>query len=178
MDFTPFDEQMMRLAIAEALAAQAAGEVPVGAIVVYNNEIIGHGQNRVLRDSDPTAHAEIVALRQAGLSLANYRLTGCTLYVTLEPCAMCAGAILHARIARLVYAADDPKAGACGSVLSVMNHPQLNHKVEVAPGVLAEECGPMLSNFFLARRGKNPLSLHPTIQGDNNGDEEEVVSEG
>jgi tRNA(adenine34) deaminase len=91
---------------------------------------------------------------------------------------MCAGAILHARITRLVYAADDPKAGACGSVLSVMNHPQLNHKVEVAPGLLAEECGPMLSNFFLARRGKKPLNLHPTIEGDSNGDEEEMVSEG
>ena len=178
MEAPTLDEQMMRLAIAEAHAAQAAGEVPVGAIVVYNNEIIGRGQNRVLRDSDPTAHAEIVALRQAGLSLSNYRLTGCTLYVTLEPCAMCAGAILHARIARLVYAADDPKAGACGSVLSVMNHPQLNHKVEVAPGILAEECGPMLSNFFLARRGKKPLGSHPTTEECINGDEEEVVGEG
>ena len=168
----------MRLAMAEALAAQAAGEVPVGALVVYNDEIIGRGQNRVLRDNDPTAHAEIVALREAGMALSNYRLTNCTLYVTLEPCAMCAGAILHARITRLVYAADDPKAGACGSVLSVMNHPQLNHKVEVAPGLLAEECGPMLSNFFLARRGKKPLNLHPTIEGDSNGDEEEMVSEG
>jgi len=168
----------MRLAMAEALAAQAAGEVPVGALVVYNDEIIGRGQNRVLRDNDPTAHAEIVALREAGIALSNYRLTNCTLYVTLEPCAMCAGAILHARITRLVYAADDPKAGACGSVLSVMNHPQLNHKVEVAPGLLAEECGPMLSNFFLARRGKKPLNLHPTIEGDSNGDEEEMVSEG
>ena len=164
--------------MAEALAAQAAGEVPVGALVVYNDEIIGRGQNRVLRDNDPTAHAEIVALREAGIALSNYRLTNCTLYVTLEPCAMCAGAILHARITRLVYAADDPKAGACGSVLSVMNHPQLNHKVEVAPGLLAEECGPMLSNFFLARRGKKPLNLHPTIEGDSNGDEEEMVSEG
>ena len=168
----------MCLAMAEALAAQAAGEVPVGALVVYNDEIIGRGQNRVLRDNDPTAHAEIVALREAGIALSNYRLTNCTLYVTLEPCAMCAGAILHARITRLVYAADDPKAGACGSVLSVMNHPQLNHKVEVAPGLLAEECGPMLSNFFLARRGKKPLNLHPTIEGDSNGDEEEMVSEG
>ena len=168
----------MRLAMAEALAAQAAGEVPVGALVVYNDEIIGRGQNRVLRDNDPTAHAEIVALREAGIALSNYRLTNCTLYVTLEPCAMCAGAILHARITRLVYAADDPKAGACGSVLSVMNHPQLNHKVEVAPGLLAEECGPMLSNFFLARRGKKPLNLHPTNEGDSNGDEEEMVSEG
>ncbi|HEY6414065.1 MAG TPA: tRNA adenosine(34) deaminase TadA [Edaphobacter sp.] len=166
MDFPTLDEQMMRLAIAEALAAQTAGEVPVGAIAVHNNEVIGRGQNRVLRDSDPTAHAETVALRQAGLSLSNYRLTNCTLYVTLEPCAMCAGAILHARIARLVYAADDPKAGACGSVLSVMNHPQLNHKVEVVPGLLAEECGPMLSNFFLARRGKKPLSSHPSSEED------------
>jgi tRNA(adenine34) deaminase len=166
MDAPTLDEQMMRLAIAEAYAAQESDEVPVGAIVVYNNEVIGRGQNRVLRDSDPTAHAEIVALRQAGLSLSNYRLTDCTLYVTLEPCAMCAGAILHARIGRLVYAADDPKAGACGSVLSVMNHPQLNHKVEVAPGILAEECGPMLSNFFLARRGKKPLAPHPSNEED------------
>jgi tRNA(adenine34) deaminase len=178
MGSSSIDEQRMRLAMAEALAAQAAGEVPVGALVVYNDEIIGRGQNRVLRDNDPTAHAEIVALREAGIALSNYRLTNCTLYVTLEPCAMCAGAILHARITRLVYAADDPKAGACGSVLSVMNHPQLNHKVEVAPGLLAEECGPMLSNFFLARRGKKPLNLHPTIEGDSNGDEEEMVSEG
>jgi tRNA(adenine34) deaminase len=160
------DEQMMRAAIAEARTAELEGEVPVGAIVVYNNEIIGSGQNRVLRDSDPTAHAEIVALRAAGIALNNYRLTNCTLYVTLEPCAMCAGAILHARIARLVYAADDPKAGACGSVLSVMNHPQLNHKVEVAPGLLAEECGPMLSNFFLGRRGKKPLISHPSKEED------------
>ena len=162
MEAQTLDEQMMRLAIAEARTAELEGEVPVGAIVVYNNEIIGRGQNRVLRDSDPTAHAEIVALRQAGLTLSNYRLTGCTLYVTLEPCAMCAGAILHARIARLVYAADDPKAGACGSVLSVMNHPQLNHRVEVAPGLLAEECGPMLSNFFIVRRRKNQTIAHPS----------------
>jgi tRNA(adenine34) deaminase len=166
MEAQTLDEQMMRLAIAEAHGAQAAGEVPVGAIAVYNNEIIGRGQNRVLRDSDPTAHAEMVALRQAGLSLSNYRLTNCTLYVTLEPCAMCAGAILHARIARLVYAADDPKAGACGSVLSVMNHPQLNHKVEVSPGLFADECGPMLSNFFLARRGKKPPTEHPSNEED------------
>ncbi|MCU1319713.1 MAG: CMP/dCMP deaminase zinc-binding protein [Edaphobacter sp.] len=184
MDDTTLDEQMMRLAIAEANAAQAAGEVPVGAIVVGpDGGIHGRGQNRVLRDSDPTAHAEIVALRAAGLALSNYRLTGCTLYVTLEPCAMCAGAILHARIARLVYAADDPKAGACGSVLAVMNHPQLNHKAEVVSGLLAEECGLMLSNFFLARRGKKPLNLHPTSEapallGGEDDDKEEVVGKG
>ena len=162
------DERMMRLAIAEARSAEVAGEVPVGAIIVApdGETILGHGQNRVLRDSDPTAHCEIVAMREAGRALQNYRLLtpegeGCTLYVTLEPCAMCASAILHARIARLVYAADDPKAGACGSVLSVMNHPQLNHRVEVTTSVLSEECSRMLSNFFLARRGKKPLDPHP-----------------
>ncbi len=142
----------MHLAIAEAEAAERDGEVPVGAVIVHEAEIIARGNNRVLRDSDPTAHAEIVAMRAAGVMLANYRLEGCTLYTTLEPCAMCAGAMLHARIARLVYAASDPKAGACGSVLGVMNHPQLNHKVEVVSGLLAEECGALLTNFFRARR--------------------------
>ncbi len=146
------DEAYLRQAIAEAHNAEANDEVPVGAVVVHQNKIIGRGQNRVLRDNDPTAHAEIVALRQAGLYLRNYRLEDCTLYVTLEPCAMCAGAILHARITRLVYAAYDPKAGACGSVLSVMNHPQLNHKVEVTPNLLAEECGTLLTAFFRKRR--------------------------
>jgi tRNA(Arg) A34 adenosine deaminase TadA len=146
------DLTYLRAAIAEAQSAEANGEVPVGAVVVHNNKIIGRGQNRVLRDSDPTAHAEIVALREAGLALKNYRLEDCTLYATLEPCAMCAGAILHARIARLVYAAPDPKAGACGSVLSVLNHPQLNHKLDLLPGLLAEECGALLTNFFRKRR--------------------------
>jgi tRNA(Arg) A34 adenosine deaminase TadA len=158
------DLTYLRAAIAEAQAAEANNEVPVGAVVVHENKIIGRGQNRVLRDSDPTAHAEIVALREAGRALANYRLEDCTLYATLEPCAMCAGAILHARIARLVYAAPDPKAGACGSVLSVMNHPQLNHKVEVVSGLLAEECGSLLSNFFLKRRGKKPLDGQPDAE--------------
>jgi tRNA(adenine34) deaminase len=153
----PNDEACMRLAIAEALAAEAAGEVPVGAIIVSpSGEVISRGNNQVLRTNDPTAHAEIVALRAAGLALSNYRLLtpegGCTLYCTLEPCAMCAGAILHARIARLVFAARDPKAGACGSVLSVMNHSALNHRVEVSEGMLAEECSAMLTNFFRARR--------------------------
>jgi tRNA(adenine34) deaminase len=147
------DLLFLRAAIAEAEAAERDGEVPVGAVIVHSGEIIARGNNRVLRDSDPTAHAEIVAMRAAGAALGNYRLEDCTLYTTLEPCAMCAGAILHARIARLVYAASDPKAGACGSVLSVMNHPQLNHKVEVVSGLLAGECGAMLTNFFRARRG-------------------------
>jgi tRNA(adenine34) deaminase len=173
------DLDYLRAAIAEAQSAEANGEVPVGAVVVHENKIIGRGQNRVLRDSDPTAHAEIVALREAGRVLANYRLEDCTLYATLEPCAMCAGAILHARISRLVYAAPDPKAGACGSVLSVMNHPQLNHKVEITSGLLAEECGQMLTNFFLQRRGKKLQNPHPTNAveaklGDEDGDEEVV----
>src|SRR6202789_1453291 len=146
------DLDHLQAAIAEANDAEANGEVPVGAVIVHKNKIIGRGQNRVLRNSDPTAHAEIVALRQAGLALKNYRLEDCTLYATLEPCAMCAGAILHPAIARLVYAAPDPKAGACGSVLSVMNHPQLNHKAEVVSGLLAEECGQLLTDFFRNRR--------------------------
>ena len=151
------DLTYLQAAVDEARDAEQSGEVPIGAVIVHRGEIIARGQNRVLRDHDPTAHAEIVALRQAGRALENYRLLsehdeGCTLYVTLEPCAMCAGAILHARIARLVYAAPDPKAGACGSVLSVMNHPQLNHKVEVVSGLLAEECGALLTAFFRARR--------------------------
>jgi len=149
----PTDLDLMRLALDEARAAEAAGEVPVGAIVVSpTGEVLARANNRVLRDHDPTAHAEIVALRAAGLALANYRLLDCTLFCTLEPCAMCAGAILHARIARLVYAAPDPKAGACGSVLSVMNHPALNHRVELASGLLADESSTLLTNFFRARR--------------------------
>jgi tRNA(adenine34) deaminase len=156
----PDDLNHLRAAIAEAHSAELAGEVPIGAVIVHRGEIIARGQNRVLRDHDPTAHAEIVALRKAGRTLENYRLVnkedkddeGCTLYVTLEPCAMCAGAILHARIARLVYAASDPKAGACGSVLAVMNHPQLNHRVEVVSNILADECSALLTNFFRARR--------------------------
>jgi tRNA(adenine34) deaminase len=147
------DVEMMQLAMAEARAAEAAGEVPVGAVLVSpHGEIISRGGNLVLRTSDPTAHAEIVSLRAAGVALHNYRLVGYSLYCTLEPCAMCAGAILHARIARLVYAAPDPKAGACGSVLSVMNHPSLNHRVDVVAGVLGEECGALLTTFFRARR--------------------------
>lgn len=148
----------MRLAIGEARAAEAAGEVPVGAVVVApdGETVLGRGHNQVLRAHDPTAHAEIVAIREAALALRNYRVLtgegGCTLVCTLEPCAMCAGAILHARISRLVYAAADAKAGACGSVLSVINHSQLNHRVEVVSGVLAEECGEMLKRFFRERR--------------------------
>ncbi len=146
------DEGWMREAMAEARLAEQAGEVPVGAVVVRAGEIIARGRNRVIGTSDPSAHAEIVALREAGRLLGNYRLEGCDVYATLEPCAMCAGALLHARVRRLVYAATDPKAGACGSVLGVMNHPQLNHRVEVRAGLLAAECSALLSEFFRARR--------------------------
>ncbi|MGA8939685.1 MAG: tRNA adenosine(34) deaminase TadA [Acidobacteriaceae bacterium] len=147
------DTELMLLALTEARAADTAGEVPVGCIIVSDEgEIVARGENRVLRNSDPTAHAEIIALRAAGAALGNYRLVGCTLYSTLEPCAMCAGAILHARISRLIYGAPDPKAGACGSVLEVMNHPKLNHHLELIGGVLSAECGQLLTDFFRARR--------------------------
>ncbi len=145
-------EGFLRLALEQAALAAEAGEVPVGAVLVYKERIVARGQNRVLRDVDPTAHAEIVAMRAAATALGNYRLTDCELYVTLEPCAMCAGAMIHARLSELTYGADDPKAGAAGSVLSVLNHPQLNHQVKVTAGVLAEECGEILRQFFRSRR--------------------------
>ncbi|MFP5206031.1 MAG: tRNA adenosine(34) deaminase TadA [Acidobacteriota bacterium] len=146
------DREPMEAALAEARAAGQAGEVPIGAIVAHRGEIIARGQNRVLHDNDPTAHAEIVAMRAAAAALGNYRLPGCTLYVTLEPCAMCAGAMIHARLDRLVYAAADPKAGACGSVLEVINHPRLNHQMQVEQGVCAEEAAELLRGFFRERR--------------------------
>ena len=152
----PDDVTCMELALAEARMAADAGEVPVGALVINNGEIIGRAGNRNLRDHDPTAHAEILALRQAAQHLGNHRLTGCTLYATIEPCAMCAGAAIHARIARLVYGAKDPKAGAAGSILEVINHPRLNHKMEVVPGVLGDRCSEILQDFFRRRREQTP----------------------
>jgi tRNA(adenine34) deaminase len=146
------DLEAMQAALAEARKAAEAGEVPIGAVAVHEGAVIGFGQNRVLRDSDPTAHAEVVAMRGAALALRNYRLSGVSLYVTLEPCAMCAGAMIHARIDRLVYAAADPKAGAAGSVLSVLNHPKLNHRIQVEQGTLADESGELLRAFFRERR--------------------------
>jgi len=146
------DFEAMQAALAEARLAAEAGEVPIGAAIVHNGKIIARGQNSVICGNDPTAHAEIIALRQAALALRNYRLNGCTLYVTLEPCAMCAGAMIHARIDRLVYAAADPKAGACGSVLSVLNHPQLNHQMKVEQGILGAESAELLRSFFRERR--------------------------
>ena len=145
----------MRAAMALAEAAEQADEVPVGAIVLSaDGEVLGEGNNQVIRLADPTAHAEIVALRAAGQKLGNYRLTGCTLVCTLEPCAMCAGAMIHARINRLVYGARDPKAGADGSVLDVLHHPALNHRILVEHGVLALDCSQMLSDFFRRRRSQ------------------------
>jgi tRNA(adenine34) deaminase len=146
------DLEAMRAALAEARLAAEAGEVPIGGVVIHEGAIIARGQNRVLRDVDPTAHAEIVALRAAAVALGNYRLAGCGLFVTLEPCAMCAGAMIHARIDRLVYAASDPKAGACGSVLALLNHPQLNHQMQVEQGIAADESAELLRNFFRERR--------------------------
>ena len=142
----------MEEALREAQRALEAGEVPVGAVVVCAGKIIGRGSNRNIGDSDPTTHAEIVALREAGAALGNHRLEGCELFVTIEPCAMCAGALVHARLKRLVYGADDPKAGAVHSAMQVLNHPSLNHRMEVRTGVLAGRCGEVLQTFFRSRR--------------------------
>ena len=148
------DEDFMRMAMALAAEAASLGEVPVGAVVVKDGMVIGQGRNAPISLSDPTAHAEIQAMRAAAQHLGNYRLVDCTLYVTLEPCAMCTGAIQHARIARLVFGASDPKTGACGSVINLMTEEKLNHHCEVTSGVLAEQCGSLLSRFFAARRKK------------------------
>ena len=150
------DQEYMQMALALAAEAAEAGEVPVGAVVVKDGEIVGRGYNAPISTHDPSAHAEIRALRDAANNLGNYRLVGCTLYVTLEPCAMCTGAIQHARIARVVYGATDPKTGACGSVVNLMEEARLNHHASVEGGVMAQECGSVRSAFFAARRGKVP----------------------
>jgi tRNA(adenine34) deaminase len=147
-----FDAARMRESLRLAARAAERGEVPVGALVVKDGKVIGRGYNAPISSKDPTAHAEIQALREATKNLGNYRLEGCSLYVTLEPCAMCAGAILHARIARLVYGAADSKTGACGSVVDLFSEKKLNHHTEVTGGVLAVEAGRLLSEFFAARR--------------------------
>ena len=148
------DEIFMRVALELAKKAEGLGEIPVGAVVVKNGEIIGRGFNAPISRHDPSAHAEMMALRDAAQRLANYRLVDCELFVTLEPCLMCAGAIMHARIARVVYGASDPKTGVCGSVVDVFAERRLNHHTEVTGGVLAEECGAMLSKFFALRRAQ------------------------
>jgi tRNA(adenine34) deaminase len=142
----------MEEALRCAQRALEAGEVPVGAVVVRDGHVVGRGWNRNITDSDPTAHAEVIALREAGATLGNHRLEHCDLFVTIEPCAMCAGALTHARVKRLVYGSDDPKAGAVKSVMQILNHPQLNHKIEVRGGVLAGRSAELLQSFFRNRR--------------------------
>ena len=146
------DSNFMRLALSQAHNAWALGEVPVGALVVKDGEIIATGFNQPIGTSDPTAHAEIMALRAAASILGNYRLPGCELYVTLEPCAMCAGALMHARLARVVFGASDPKTGACGSILNLFQEEMLNHHTELVGGVMSAECGELLRGFFAMRR--------------------------
>lgn len=146
------DESYMWRALELARQAQRAGEVPVGAVLVHDDAIIAEGWNQPIRAHDPSAHAEMITLRAAGQALASYRLLDTTLYVTLEPCPMCAGAMVHARVRRLVFGAPDPRAGAAGSVFNLVQHPALNHRIEFTSGVLGEECGSLLREFFLARR--------------------------
>jgi len=146
------DSHFMMLALKEAEAAEAAGEVPVGAVIVLDGKMVARGHNRTMDDCDPTAHAEVIALRQAAQKLANYRLTGATLYVTIEPCAMCAGAMIQARVARLVYGCEDPKGGAIVSCFEMAHHPKLNHRMEVTRGVLAEDCARAVQAFFQKKR--------------------------
>jgi tRNA(adenine34) deaminase len=149
---SPADEDFMRRALELARVAEAAGEVPVGAVIVRDGAIVAEGWNQPISAHDPSAHAEMVALRAAGQTLHSYRLLDTTLYVTLEPCAMCAGAMVHARVRRLVFGATDPRAGASGSVFNIVQHPALNHRIEVSAGPLAHECGALLREFFSARR--------------------------
>jgi tRNA(adenine34) deaminase len=146
------DEPWMEEALRGAQRAAAAGEVPVGAVVICEEKVVGRGGNRNVADNDPTAHAEIVALRQAARDIGNHRLPDCEMFVTIEPCAMCAGALVHARLRRLVYGADDPKAGAVRSVLQVLNHPRLNHQMQVTSGVLAARCADLVQSFFAEKR--------------------------
>jgi tRNA(adenine34) deaminase len=149
------DEKFMRAALNEAIHAMNEEEVPVGAVVVHKGRILTRAHNRSIHVNDPTAHAEILALRRAARKLGNYRLAGCSLYVTIEPCAMCAGAIVQARLDRVVFGAEDPKAGAGGSVLSVLDHPKLNHRAAIRRGVLKDECVAVLREFFQSRRRRN-----------------------
>ncbi|MFT3733482.1 MAG: tRNA adenosine(34) deaminase TadA [Rhodocyclaceae bacterium] len=155
---SPQDEAFMREALALAREAGSLDEVPVGAIVVLDGQIVGRGFNQPILRHDPTAHAEVMALRDAAKNIGNYRLPGCSLYVTLEPCLMCSGAIMHARVAQVVFGATDPKTGVAGSVLDVYAEPRLNHHASITGGVLAEECGQLLSSFFAARRQKPMLA--------------------
>jgi tRNA(adenine34) deaminase len=153
------DVAFMREALAQAALAEAAGEVPIGAVVVAGGVVLGRGFNQPIGSNDPTAHAEILALREAARALSNYRLTGVRLYVTVEPCVMCVGAIVHARVGTLIYGASEPKAGAVVSAIPALNHPALNHRVDVIPGILADECRDLVQRFFQARRASSPSGV-------------------
>ena len=157
-------DDFMRLALEQARHAWDLGEVPVGAVVVKDGVVIARGYNQPIGKHDPTAHAEIVALRAAAEALGNYRLPGCELYVTLEPCVMCSGAMMHARLAKVVYGATDPKTGACGSVVDLFGQERLNHHTEVSGGVMADECGAMLKSFFAARRAAAAAARRPAVE--------------
>ena len=158
INFTKSDEQFMRLAIEQAKIAEENGDVPIGAVIVYKDQIIAKAYNQREQLKDPTAHAEIIALTQAAAYLESWRLNGCTIYVTLEPCPMCAGALVLARIDRLVYGCDDPKTGACGTLYNIVQDSQLNHRLEVTSGVLANECSQVLQEFFEKRRDEDSKS--------------------
>jgi tRNA(adenine34) deaminase len=160
------DSNYMRQAISQAHNAWALGEVPVGALIVKDGEIIATGFNQPIGTHDPTAHAEIMALRAAASILGNYRLPGCELYVTLEPCAMCAGAMMHARLARVVFGAADPKTGACGSVVNLFEQEKLNHHTELVGGVMAQECAALLKDFFTARRAEAQRTIAERLEPD------------
>lgn len=155
------DESGMRAALREAQASLKADEVPIGCVIVHDGVIVGRGHNQVEGLNDATAHAEIIAIGAASTALHSWRLNECTMFVTLEPCAMCAGAIVLARVGRLVYAAADPKAGACGSALDVIHHPSLNHRVEIETGLLAEDCGALLKRFFERKRREAEARARP-----------------
>ncbi len=167
--FIHSDEDGIRAALRDAREAAAADEVPVGCVIVHDGLVIGRGHNQTETLQDATAHAEVVAIGAASSALGSWRLTGCTMYVTLEPCAMCAGAIVLARLPRLVYGAPDPKAGACGSVLDVIHERRLNHRVEVAAGVLADECGELLRAFFAKKRRRPEGNGGPAPEGEGSG---------
>jgi tRNA(adenine34) deaminase len=156
---TSADERFMRMALREAQRGAREGEVPVGAVVVHEGRVLARAHNRPIHLHDPSAHAEVLALRRAARKSLNYRLEGCDLYVTIEPCAMCAGAIVHSRLRRLIYGAPDPKAGACGTALRVLNHRKLNHRVETTRGVLAIECASVIQEFFRSKRRTKEFEL-------------------
>jgi len=167
-EFSADDEKFMRRAIALAEVAQSHNEIPVGAVLVYDGKIIGEGFNQSIMNNDPSAHAEMMAIRDAGKNIANYRLLDCTLYVTLEPCCMCAGLLVHSRIKQLIFASNDLKTGAAGSAFALLNHQQHNHQVAAKSGLLADECSTMLSAFFKRRRAEKKAKKQVQQQSKNN----------